>query len=89
MPVPLILIVCPPLIRSPQGSIAPKFRGAEDRCAGLAQAYRQVASTLGCHYFDAETVTRSSVVDGVHLDRDQHLSLGNALADVVRGTLEI
>src|SRR3981189_3280279 len=31
MTVPPILIVCPPLIRSPKGSIAPKFRGAEQR----------------------------------------------------------
>ena len=83
MPVPPVLVVCPPQIRSPQGSIAPKFLGAEQRCAGLAEAYRQVASGLGCHFFDAGTVTTSSKVDGVHLDRDQHLKLGNALAEVV------
>src|SRR5882762_2468166 len=53
MTVPPILIVCPPLIRSPKGSIAPKFRGAEQRCAGLAQAYQQTASDIGCHFFDA------------------------------------
>jgi lysophospholipase L1-like esterase len=84
MPVPPILVICPPQIRSPRGSIAPKFRGAEQRSAGLAEAYRQVASALGCHFFDAETVTTSSRVDGVHLDRDQHAKLGNALAEVVR-----
>jgi lysophospholipase L1-like esterase len=84
MPVPPVLVVCPPPIRSPRGSIAPKFRGAEQRCAGLAEAYLQVASGLGCHFFDAGTVTTSSRVDGVHLDRDQHLKLGNALAEVVR-----
>jgi lysophospholipase L1-like esterase len=84
MPVPPVLIICPPQIRSPRGSIAPKFRGAEERCAGLAEAYMQVASALGCHFFDVETVTTSSRVDGVHLDRDQHSKLGNALAEVVR-----
>src|SRR5437868_6445727 len=36
MPVPPILIVCPPKIRSPQGSVAPKFCGAEHRAVGLA-----------------------------------------------------
>src|SRR6266853_1626436 len=71
-------------IRSPRGNIAPKFRDAEQRCAGLAEAYMQVASGLGCHFFDASTVTTSSRVDGVHLDRDQHSKLGNALAEVVR-----
>jgi lysophospholipase L1-like esterase len=87
MPVPPILIACPPEIRSPQGSIAPKFRGAEKRCAGLAGAYGQVASDLQCSFFDAGTVTTSSVVDGVHLDADQHVKVGNALAEVVRPLL--
>jgi len=87
MPVPPVLLICPPRIRSAQGSIAPKFRGAEQRCAGLAEAYRQVASDLGCHFFDTETVATSSRVDGVHLDRDQHAKLGNALAEVVRRIL--
>jgi lysophospholipase L1-like esterase len=83
MPVPPILIVCPPKIRTPQGSIAPKFRGAEQRCAGLADAYMRMASDLQCAFFDAETVTTASVIDGVHLDLDQHSKLGNALAEVV------
>jgi lysophospholipase L1-like esterase len=84
MPVPPILMVCPPEIRSPRGSISPKFRGAEQRCAGLADAYMRVASDLQCTFFDAQTVTTASVVDGVHLDSDQHAKLGNALAEIVR-----
>ena len=88
IPAPPILIVCPPRIRPPKGSIAPKFRGAEQRCAGLSEAYRQVASALDCRFFDAESVTCSSTVDGVHLDADQHLILGNALAEMVRPILK-
>jgi len=84
MPVPPVLIVCPPKIRTPQGSIAAKFRGAEQRCAGLADAYMRTASDLQCAFFDAETVTTASVIDGVHLDLDQHAKLGNALAEIVR-----
>ena len=87
MPVPPVLVVCPPLIRTPRGTIAPKFRDADLRCTGLAYAYRHVASVLGCHFLDAETVTSSSTVDGVHLDRDQHARLGNALAEVVQPIL--
>jgi lysophospholipase L1-like esterase len=87
MPVPPILIVCPPQIRSPRGNVAPKFRGAEERCAGLADAYRTVASDLRCPFFDAETVTTASVIDGVHLNADQHAKLGNALAEIVRALL--
>jgi lysophospholipase L1-like esterase len=87
MPVPPILIVCPPQIRSPRGSIAPKFSGAEQRSGGLADAYKQVSSILGCHFFNAETTTSTSRVDGVHLDPDQHLKLGNALAEIVQPIL--
>ncbi len=82
MPVPPILIVCPPPICSPQGVLAPKFAGAEGRCRGLADAYRSMSDALGCHFFDSSSVTSSSRVDGIHLDRDQHLTLGQALADV-------
>jgi len=87
MPVPTIVVIAPPLIQEPKGPIAAKFQGAETRCAGLAQAYRQVAADLGCHFFDAETVTSSSLVDGVHLDADQHLRLGRALEPPVRAIL--
>jgi lysophospholipase L1-like esterase len=87
MSVPPVLVVCPPQIRTPRGSIARKFRDADLRCTGLAHAYKHVASSLGCHFFDTETVTSSSTVDGVHLDRDQHARLGNALAEVVQPIL--
>ncbi len=83
MPIPPVLVVVPPPIVSPKGPIAPKFEGASDKCVGLAQAYRDVCTQLDCYYFDAATVTTSSRVDGVHLDADQHATLGRALAGVV------
>jgi lysophospholipase L1-like esterase len=89
MPIPPILVVSPPPIRSPQGTIAAKFAGAEQRCVGLADAYREVSSDLGCHFFDAGSVTQSSSVDGIHLDADQHLTLGRALVDVVAAILVV
>jgi lysophospholipase L1-like esterase len=87
MPIPPILIVAPPPICSPQGAIAAKFAGAEKRCVGLADAYRDVSASLGCSFFDAGSVTPTSVVDGIHLDADQHLRLGTALAPVVASIL--
>jgi lysophospholipase L1-like esterase len=88
MPSPQILIVAPPSIRAPSGAIAPKFLGAESRCVGLAEAYARVASEEGGRFFDAGTVTTSSVVDGVHLDADQHAVLARALADTVEPLLD-
>jgi len=34
-------------------------------------------------YFDANAVTGTSPLDGVHLDADQHELLGRALAELV------
>lgn len=80
MPVPPVLVAAPPPIRTPKGPIAPKFNGGEEKCRGLADAYLEVAGSLGCAFFDAASVTTSSNVDGVHLDADQHTTLGEAMA---------
>jgi len=89
MPIPPVLVVCPPPILAPKGPVALKFEGAEQRCQGLADAYRQISADLGCHFFDAGSVTPASRVDGIHLDSDQHLVLGEALAGVVAPILAI
>jgi lysophospholipase L1-like esterase len=88
MAVAEILIVCPPATSSPKGAMAEKFRGADERCAGLAQAFRQISGELECHFFDAGKVTMSSKVDGVHLDADQHLKIGTAISETVSSILK-
>jgi len=85
MPVPEILVVAAPPIREPKGDIAAKFKGAETKCIGLADAYRQLCEEMQCHFFDAGLVTTSSNVDGVHLDLEQHALLGKALSNYVTG----
>ena len=80
MPAPPVLVAAPPPIRTPSGPIASKFVGGEEKCVGLAEAYQEVADSLDCAFFDAATVTTSSNVDGVHLDADQHATLGEAMA---------
>ena len=84
MPIPPVLVVAPPPIREPKGTIAPKFAGGEHRCVGAAAAYREVAATLGCQFFDAGSIVQASGVDGVHLDAAAHVALGDALAEIVR-----
>jgi lysophospholipase L1-like esterase len=83
MPTPPVLVVAPPPIRTPKGPIAPKFAGADAKCAGLADTYAEVSRDRGCAFFDAGRVTPASAVDGVHLDANQHATLGAALADTV------
>jgi lysophospholipase L1-like esterase len=76
-------MIAPPPIGVPRGPIAPKFIGAGEKAVGLADAYRGIASDMNCHFFDSGSVTPSSAVDGIHLDADQHQSLGKALARFV------
>jgi lysophospholipase L1-like esterase len=85
MPIPPILVIAPPPILIPRGPIAAKFTGAAAKAVGLADAYRNVASELGCPFFDAGSVTPASAVDGIHLDAGQHERLGKALAAFVAG----
>ncbi len=87
MPIPEVLVVASPSITQPQGDIAAKFKDSEKKCIGLAAAYRQLCQDAGCYFFDAAKVTTSSLVDGVHLDADQHVLLGKALAQVVADIL--
>jgi lysophospholipase L1-like esterase len=87
MPVPEILLVAPPPIQKAKGKIAPKFAGAEAKASGLSTAIEAMAEEQGCPFFDAGSVTATSRVDGVHLDEDQHLALGRALAEKIRNLL--
>jgi lysophospholipase L1-like esterase len=89
MPIPPVLVVCPPPILEPRGSIAKKLFGAEKGCVGLADAYRAVAGDLGCQFFDAGSATPASRVDGIHLDSDQHRKLGLALVAPVLSVLAL
>lgn len=83
MPIPEILVIAPPEIQAPKGIIAPKFAGADVKCRGLAAEYRKTTEELDCHFFDAGSVTTTSKIDGIHLDKDQHHDLGVAIGKIV------
>ncbi len=87
MPIPEILVVAPPKIHEAKGPVAAKFDGAEQKTADMASAMECVAVEHSCPFFDAGSVTSTSKVDGVHLDAEQHLILGKALAKKVRSLL--
>jgi hypothetical protein len=88
MPVPPILVVAPPPITTPVGKpIWEKFEGAPPRSEGAAEAYRAIAAEMECQFFDAGRVVSTSPHDGIHLDADQHETLGRALSAVVSDVL--
>ncbi|SFG45787.1 SGNH/GDSL hydrolase family protein [Neptunomonas qingdaonensis] len=89
MPVPDILIVAPPKMLSPKGPVAVKFEDAEHKCIGLADALKRVAEEQQVYFFDASDVTEASRIDGIHLDEDQHQTLGLALSEVIKCIIEL
>lgn len=88
MPRPPILIVAPPQAQTPKGAIANKFLGVDTKSVGLADALQEVATTLDCAFFDANQVITTSPIDGVHLNAEAHITLGETLTGVVQPLLE-
>ncbi len=89
MSVPKILVIAPPQIIKPKGAIANKFNGSEKRCVGLANELEKIAKEYSVYYFDAGSVTKASIVDGIHLDEKQHQILGEAIGNTVSNLLTI
>jgi lysophospholipase L1-like esterase len=88
MPVPPILVVAPPPITTPVGKpIWEKFEGAPARSERAAEAYAAIAAEMECRFYDAGRVVSTSPHDGIHLDADQHATLGAALAKTVTALL--
>ncbi len=89
MPVPDILVVAPPQMLAPKGPVAAKFEGAQRKCVGLADALKSVTEEQQVYFYNSADATEASRVDGIHLDEDQHQTLGLALADVLKCILEL
>lgn len=81
-PVPRILVVAPPAcIADAAGQNTPRDVA---ETAKLAAGYATVAQENGCSFFDAGSVAKAALPDGVHLDADGSRAIGAALAPVVQ-----
>ena len=80
----VILVGPPPLGPVSKGIFKEMFGGNEEKSTQLGACYKVVADALGVDYIDAGTVVKSSDIDGVHLDADQHELLGKAMAKAVK-----
>ena len=87
MPIPKTMIVAPPKIIKPKGYIANKFKGSEGRYGELNNELKIVANENSTDFFDSNTVITASKIDGIHLDKEQHKILGQALAKHVELSL--
>lgn len=85
---PNILLVCPPRLGPVSETyFDPMFGGSEEKSAQLYPYFKAVADKYGVPLFNADEVVKTSAIDGLHLDADQHELLGRALADSIRTQL--
>lgn len=74
-----VLLVAPPPIAE-TGWFEQMFLGGAAKSAQFGVQYAEVADRQDCGFLDAGTIIRSSPVDGIHFDADEHLKLGLAIA---------
>ena len=83
--VPEILIVSPPpLCETADPVFSAIFRGGIEQSAMLASLYRDLADELGCGFFDAGSVAKTTPIDGVHLTAENTRAIGRGLEPIVR-----
>lgn len=87
---PAVLLVAPPAIVSTgNAEFAEIYSGGTHSSPHLAGLYEALADEVGCCFFDAGTVAKTSSIDGVHLDAENARKIGEALAPLVRVMLQL
>lgn len=82
---PEILIVAPPpFCETDHALLGPMFAGRIDDSYNLASVYRDLADELGCGFFDAGSVAKTTPIDGIHLDVENTRAIGRGLEPIVR-----
>lgn len=78
---PEVVITSPPVIQEKYLGESTMFAGGEAKSKQLASLYAKVASNYDAGFFDAAKVVQSCEDDGVHLDAENNIKLGNELAE--------
>lgn len=79
-----VLLIAPPAVTT-LTQLDEMFAGAEPKSRLFSRYYRLAAGWDGASFFDAGSVIESSPLDGIHFEADAHRTLGQALANDVRG----
>ena len=80
---PQVLVICPPPVLD-----TPILRGILGDCVELSRQlpplYRQFADETGAEFLDAGMIIKSSSIDGVHLEIEEHKKLAMAIAEIIK-----
>ncbi len=89
IPNPKVLIVSPPrLCKTHDEFYTDFFEGTIEQSYKLAEYFQQIAQEKDCSFFDAGSVAQTSPIDGVHLDAQNTINIGKALAPIVEEILK-
>lgn len=83
---PEVLLIAPPAIGR-QTCYFEMFRGAKEKSEEFSKYFKMVADKLKCHFLDARSVIRSSDLDGIHFESQEHKKLGQAVSKIVKDIL--
>jgi lysophospholipase L1-like esterase len=83
---PKVLLITPPPVAK-LTAFAEMFVGAEEKSRRFGQHFRTVAEWHAAPVLDAGDVIRSSDLDGIHFEADEHRKLGEAVAREVKRLL--
>lgn len=79
-----VLVICPPPVVE-TGCLAQMFEGASARSSGLAPLMQErLGQFENVAFFDAAKVIATDPLEGVHYSADAQVTLGHAVADVLR-----
>ncbi len=84
---PEILLIAPVATIDGIGDWSEEFYGAEAKSKQLVKHYQEICALEKCHFFSAGTVAKTSMIDGIHLEADEHLKLGERVAEIVKATV--
>ncbi|MDQ3076085.1 MAG: hypothetical protein M3Q34_03070 [bacterium] len=87
--IPKILLIAPPLVRGNQvildEGISQVFdSNSEDKSKRLKDIYKNFCDKEDCLFFNAADFCVAAGNEGVHLDEENNVSLGKALADKIK-----
>lgn len=87
-PVPKLLVVSPVTIRRELKVNGDVFGGFDDKSVDeserLADVLRNICEKYGVDFLDAAEYAEASLIDNIHMDEENHVKLGKALAERVK-----
>jgi len=83
-----ILLISPSFVENVPEEDKDEFEHAKEMSREFSTHYLKVAQELNIHFFDAAKEVKTSPLDGIHWDAEQHIHFGECLAIKVKSILD-